>query len=134
MEDIKEQQIKDNIEAGFFKDPSQKVTNSTKFGLTKGDLRTYQEDLTPNDWDGYPKVTVSLGEDLEKFQNGIVRFDIQHDQYSAPRTYLIQVDGLMSIIYAVYAKTLNDLRRATIRQRTVRVWGIFRKMIEKLKN
>lgn len=117
----------------MLKDPSQKVTNNTKFGLTKGDLRTYQEDLTPNDWNGFPKVTVSLGEDLEKYQNGIIRLDIQHDQYSAPRSYLIQVDGLMSIVYAVYAKTLNDLRRATIRQRTVRVWGIFRKLIEKLK-
>ena len=120
----------------MLKDPSQKVTNNTKFGLTKGDLRTYQEDLTPNDWDGFPKVTVSMGEDLEKYQNGILRISTEYVEDGTIRNHdiLIQVDGLMSIVYAVYAKTLNDLRRATIRQRTVRVWGIFRKLIEKLKN
>ena len=55
MEDIKEQQIKDTIEAGLFKDPSQKVTNSTKFGLTKGDLRTcsdYVQNTTELDGEG----------------------------------------------------------------------------------
>ena len=116
-----------------FKDQSLKVTQSEKFGKTIGDLRVYNEDLTPVDYDSYPKITITAGEDLDKFQHGIIRITTKHivdGGIIRKKTFLIQVDGLMSIVYAVYAKTLNDLRRATIRQKTVRVWGIIRKVVE----
>jgi len=116
-----------------FKDQSKKVTNSKNFGKTVGDLRVYNEDLTPIDYDSFPKVTITTGEDLDKYQHGIIRITTKHlvdGGIIREKSFLIQVDGLMSIVYAAYAKTLNDLRRATIRQKTVRVWGIVRKIVE----
>jgi hypothetical protein len=115
------------------KNLSQNVTNDDNFGLTKGDLRVYDENLNPVDWDNYPKITVSMGEDLEKYQKGMIRIDIARAEDVAVQSYWIQVDGLMSIVYSVYAKTLNDLRRATIRQQTIRMWGFFRKLFDKLR-
>lgn len=116
-----------------FKNPSPKITNDRNFGLTKGDLRVYNEDLTMKEWDEYPKITVSMGENLEAYQNGIMRIAIQIIPEIPAKEFLIQVDGLMSIVYSVYAKTLNDLRRPTMRQKTIRIWGFFRKLFEKLK-
>jgi hypothetical protein len=115
------------------KSTSVNVTNDENFGLTKADLRVYESNLTPVDWDNYPKITISMGEDLEKYQKGMIRIDIMQDNDKEIQSYWIQVDGLMTIVYSMYAKTLNDLRRATIRQKTVRVWGILRKIWEKFK-
>ena len=115
------------------KNTSVNVTNDDKFGLTKADLRVYNEDLSMVDWDSFPKVTISMGEDLEKYQKGIIRITTQVNEFSMPEEFIIQVDGLMTVVYSMYAKTLNDLRRATIRQKTVRVWGILRKFWERLK-
>jgi hypothetical protein len=115
------------------KNTSVNVTNDENFGLTKADLRVYNEDLSMVDWDSFPKVTISMGEDLEKYQKGIIRISIQTVPEIPAKEFLIQVDGLMTVVYSMYAKTLNDLRRATIRQKTVRVWGILRKFWEKLK-
>lgn len=114
-----------------WKDKSTKVTTEESFGTTKGDLRVYTEGLTPIDFDEYPKVTITTAEDLDKFQYGIVRITVQNSAEEIPYSYLIQIDGLMSCVYSVYAKTLNDLRKATIRQKTVRMYSIFRMLFEK---
>ena len=38
------------------KDTSLKVTKEVKFGTTVGDLRVYNEDLTPRDYDSLPLI------------------------------------------------------------------------------
>jgi hypothetical protein len=114
------------------KDKSQKITKATSFGTTIGDLRLYNEDLTPREFDSNPMITITAAEDLKKFQYGIIRIDI-NDCGGKQGSYLVQIDGLMSIVYSVYAKTLNDLRKPSFRQKTVRMWGIFRKLFERFK-
>jgi len=115
------------------KDISQKVTKETNFGTSIGQLRAYRADRTPIDYKGYPKITVTAAEDLHSFQYGIIKITIQLQKDFTPIDYYIQVDGLMSIVYSVYAKTLNDLRRATIRQKTVRMYGICKMMLYRVK-
>ncbi len=119
------------------KDTSTKVTKETKFGTTIGQLRAYNKDLTPIDWERYPKITVTAAEDLDKFQYGIIKINIKNwrddDLGLCGDDYYIQIDGLMSVIYNVYAKTLNDLRRATIRQKTVKMYGILKMFVYKVR-
>jgi hypothetical protein len=118
------------------KNTSPNITNTENKGATVADLRAYKEDLTEIDWNEYPKVTISMGETTEMYQKGIIRISIQHridGNEIGTRDILIQVDGLLSVVYSMYAKTLNDLRKATIRQKTMRAWGILRKLWEKLK-
>lgn len=120
----------------ILKDKSDKITNSEDFGLTKADLKVYNDDLSIKSWDEYPKITISLGEDLQKYQKGIMRVEIKDFSdgiNSQSRSYLIQVDALMSIVYSAYAGSLNDLRRATIRQKAYRIWGIVRKLFDKIR-
>lgn len=119
-----------------WKDQTNKVTTETSFGETRGDLRVYREDMTPQDYDAFPKVTITMGEDLDKFQYGIMRITTQNIVDGGTireKSYLVQVDGVMSIIYSVYAKTLNDLRKATFRQKTIRIYGFFKMLAIKLK-
>ena len=113
-------------EAKLDKDKSLKITTETHFGTTKGDLRVYREDLTPIDYDSFPKVIITAAEDLEKFQKGIIRIEVE-DFCRDKESYLIQVDGLLSIVYSVYANTLNDLRTPSFRQKTVRLIEKFKK-------
>lgn len=111
------------------------VTEDTKYGLTKADLRTYYFDNTEIDWKDYPKVTITLGDSLNAYQKGIITFSVKYPERGKEKelTFRVQVDGLMSVVYSMYAKTLNELRKATIRQKTARVWGITKKLWYKLR-
>lgn len=114
------------------KSTSTKITESEKFGTYKGDLRVYKKNLEPIDFNDYPKFTITVAEDLDKFQYGYIVVTVKNSPKARERRYIIQIDGLLSLVYSVYAKTLNNLRKATIRQKTVRVYGIFRKIFDKI--
>lgn len=120
-------------EVALDKDKSLKVTKATNFGTSIGDLRVYNDDLTPRDYDSYPKITITAAEDLGKFQYGIIKITVQNMEYSPKMEYLVQVDGLMSIVYSVYAKTLNDLRAEKFREKTIRMWGILKMSVFRIK-
>jgi len=113
------------------KNKSTKITNSTKFGKTIGNLRVYREDLTPLDFDDYPQIIVSAGEDLKKFQYGFIRIKIKKNKEES-ESYLVQVDGLLTIVYGVYAKVLNSFRNKNTN--SVRIYGFFRKLYNKIFN
>jgi len=115
------------------KDKDQRLTKERNFGTTIGQLRVYNDDLTPRDYDWYPKVVVSAAENLDKFQYGIIKIAVEDCEGAEKKEYLVQVDGLMAIVYNVYAKTLNDLRRPSFRDKTVRMWGFFKILLYKIK-
>ncbi len=118
------------------KDTSLKVTKEVKFGTTVGDLRVYNEDLTPRDYDSLPLITLKIAEDLDKFQYGIIRICI--NEGGIEKSYLVNIDGVMSLIYSVYAKNLNEMRSPNFRQKAVRFHGLlktfFNRLIIKNKN
>lgn len=108
---------------------SKKLTETTEFKPSRGDLMLYNEDLTEKGYDD-PRVTLSISEDLAKHQFGIARLTIE-DKEGKGQSYLIHVDGMLSCIYASYAKSLNDLRKPTIRQRSIQMRGYFRDLFSK---
>lgn len=114
------------------KDSSLRVTKETSFGTSKGQLRVYNSNITPKEYEEYPKVTITVAEDLKKFQYGIIKITTQESAESAEYDYLVQVDGLMSIVYATYAKTLNELRAPSFRDRGVRMQNKLRSVLNRL--
>lgn len=120
-----EKEIK--VELG--KSLSKKLTETTEFKPARGDLMQYNEDLTEKGYDN-PRLTLSISEDLEKHQFGIARLSITDDEGKG-KSYLVHVDALLSCIYASYAKSLNDLRKPTIRQRSIQMRGYFRDLLRK---
>lgn len=123
------------IEVEVNKGMGKKVTDGTSFKPCKGDLMVYNEDLTEKGYDT-PRITLSIAEDLEKFQFGIAKLTVEYEEDGTLRTFetLIHVDGIMSTIYAAYARNLNDLKRATIRQKTVRMYNKISDIFWYLKN
>jgi hypothetical protein len=111
--------------------PDAKLTNEEKFKTIAGDLRVYNEEMKARDFDDYPKINVKVAEDLKKFQYGYIVLTIQQSPKAPVKRYIVQVDGLLSIVYSVYAKTLNSLRKPTIRQRAIRIHGVLRRAIDK---
>lgn len=114
------------------KDSSLRVTKEMDFGTSKGQLRVYNNNVTPKEYEEYPKVTITVAEDLKKFQYGIIKITTQESSDSPEYDYLVQVDGLMSIVYATYAKTLNELRKPTFRDKGVRMqnklWSVLKRL------
>lgn len=119
------------VEVKLGKSLSKKLTETTEFKTARGDLLIYNEDLTEHGYDN-PKITLVISEDLEKHQFGIARLIIADSE--SRKSYLVHVDGLLSTIYAAYAKSLNDLRKPTIRQKTVRMAGYFTELFGRVRH
>lgn len=113
------------------KSQSLNITDSTEFKTSRGDLLQYNEDLTVKGFDN-PTITLTASEDLGKHQKGIVRITVEKEH--TKETYLVHVDGMMSVVYASYAKTLNDLKKPTFRMKTLRVIGFIKKLWKLIKN
>lgn len=113
------------------KDTSLKITNSPYPGKTMADLRLYNPDLTPVDFNQYPKMVVTMAENEEKYQYGYVKLDIFKDK-DTKESYFFHVDGLMSIVYNTYARSLNDLRRPTFKMQAVRFHSFLTRLFHRL--
>jgi hypothetical protein len=104
------------------KNTSPDITTEENFRTIKGDLLQYNDDLTPR---GYadPTITLTVAEDLKKFQRGIVKITIARNdtdgKITATEEYLFHIDGILSCIYSGYAKNLNVLRKPTLKQKAV---------------
>lgn len=60
------------------KDSSLRVTKEMDFGTSKGQLRVYNNNVTPKEYEEYPKVTITVAEGIEKVS-------IRHNQDNNPR-------------------------------------------------
>jgi len=100
------------------KSQSQNVTESTEFRKAIGDLVQYNEDLTIKGFDD-PTISLSVSEDVEKHKKGIARLTIKKGD--TKEEYLVHIDGIMTTIYASYAKTLNELKEPSSRMSAVRM-------------
>jgi len=115
------------------KNASPNVTQEEKFRTIKGDLLQYNEDLTPKGYDK-PVITLSVAENLQQFQRGIIRLTITKDSTSGEKLkedYLLHIDGLLSCIYSGYAKNLNVLRKPTLKQRAVKIQSTIINLIDR---
>lgn len=104
---------------------SHNVTAEKKFKTIVGDLLVYSKDLKPIGYDN-PKITLTVAENVDSFQKGIVKMEVQGV------SYYLHIDGILSCIYSGYAKNLNDLRKPTLRQQTVRLKSFLLELADKI--
>jgi hypothetical protein len=89
------------------KNRSLNLTTERVFKKSRARIACYNEiGLKPRSLDSYPRLDVVAGDDLPKFQRGLIRFTIQERPGERPRHYFVHLDafksGLDSVIKGTY--------------------------------
>jgi len=86
------------------KSQSPNITNDTKFKKIQGRLQRYTEDCEPCGFDSYPRIDAAAGDDLKKFQRGIIRITTQ-EKGEPPKHHFISMDAIQSVVLRTYSPT-----------------------------
>jgi hypothetical protein len=84
------------------KSQSPKITIETEFKKTEGRLQRYDEGCNSIGFDRYPRIDVVAGDDLNKFQHGIIRITIKEKPLDRAKHYFIKMDAIQSVIFKTY--------------------------------
>jgi len=116
------------------KDKSTKLTKKEEFGTTIAQILLRKENLEPYGFNEYPKLTMVVAEDKEKFQEGIVRLVFEESE-GVERSYLVHMDLFISISQSVYAKTNSDIaKREYNKRRNAKIWGFFKTLMYRVQH
>lgn len=85
------------------KDRSPNITTETDFKKIEARISCYNEiGCTPRSPNAYPRVVVAAGDDLIKFQRGVVRITIQDGPSQRARNYFVNMDVMNNVFMKTY--------------------------------
>ena len=129
MEDLTPKQ--DGKKIVLKKDASTKITRSKYTGITQARILTYTENLTLDKTDN-TIFTITLGEDKDKFEEGVARIEIQKNGIVVDA--LVNIDVLITVMQQKYAKTITDIEvKERRKKQMIKYINFFKRFMDKFR-
>ena len=113
------------------------VTNAKYPGKTIADIALLNDGtLEPVSFDDYPKMTLIVAENEQKFKEGVVTLEITNSEFEhQPARYSVNMDVMIWVMRRVYARSINDLELQALRRaRFIRFKKNLKYYIEEIKH